>query len=89
MPLLLLFLLLGFGVGSFVFGGYWSAMRSSYMERHGIPGWKYFLWRPSELHAMLREERACARMMFIGLAVAASSLGTLLLVSWLSGSLDR
>jgi hypothetical protein len=89
MPLLFLLLIIGFGVGAMVFGVYWSAIRHSYMERHGIPGWKYYLWKPSELRAMLREERKYARMMFSGLAVAAISLGTLLLVSWLWGSFAR
>jgi hypothetical protein len=89
MPLLFLLLIIGFGVGAMVSGVYWSAMRHAYMERHGIPGWKYFLWKPSELSAMLREERAYARIMLIGLAVAAVSLGTLLLVSWISGSFGQ
>jgi hypothetical protein len=89
MPLLFLFLAICFGVGAMVCGGYWSMIRSSYMHRHGIPRWKYFLWKPSELPAMIREERVNARMMFAGLAVAGMALGTILLVSWLSGSFGQ
>jgi len=89
MPLLFFFLVTCFGVGAMMSGLYWSMVRCSYMERHRIPGWKYFLWKPSEFLVMLREERAHARMMFAGVAVAAISMATILLVSWLTGSFGR
>ena len=85
MKLLFLFLALCFGVGAMVSGIYWSLIRSAYMERHGVPSWKYFFWKPEELFAMLREEKAHARVLYAGLAVVATSTGAILLLAWILG----